>query len=475
MLRKPSHWRSKRFEIHTMRIHLIAIGGSAMHNFALALADSGHDVTGSDDQIFEPSRSRLASAGLLPDMDGWHPNRLSPEIDIVILGMHARPDNPELLRAKELGLTIQSYPEFLRFATQDKKRMVVAGSHGKTTVTSMILHAMKGAERPTDLMVGAQLEGFDRMVHLDPDTEWAVIEGDEYLSSPIDPKPKFLWYGPHVTVITGIAWDHVNVFPTEEDYIAQFSAYLQTVEHGGTVVHCTEDQLLARVVAEAQPLRPDIHWIGYHTPPHRPTSNGSEVTLDRTNSLAVSLLGAHNMQNLAAARACCIAMGMDATEFDAHITHFTGAARRLEVAHESDDFVVFRDFAHAPSKLRATQASVVGQFPNREVTAVFELHTFSSLNKDFLPQYRGSMDAVDHAVVYFDPDVVAHKRLPALDAEFVRSCFDRPTLEVITDPRELEARLQVVPQHNHVLLMMSSGRFGGVEIIPSLRQVTSSR
>ncbi|MDA0728768.1 MAG: Mur ligase family protein [Bacteroidetes bacterium] len=458
-----------------MRIHLIAIGGSAMHNFALALADSGHDVTGSDDQIFEPSRSRLDKAGLLPEMDGWHPDRLNPDIDIVILGMHARTDNPELLRAQEMGLTIQSYPEFLRFATRDKKRMVIAGSHGKTTVTSMILHAMKGAGQSTDLMVGAQLEGFDRMVHLDPHTEWAVIEGDEYLSSPIDPKPKFLWYGPHVTVITGIAWDHVNVFPTEEDYIAQFSTYLLTVEHGGTVVHCTEDKLLARVIAQAQPLRPDIRWIGYQTPPHHPTSTGSEVTLDGTKPLAVSLLGAHNMQNLAAARACCVAMGMDAVDFDAHMTDFTGAARRLEMAHESNDFVVFRDFAHAPSKLRATQASVVGQFPDREVTAVFELHTFSSLNKDFLPQYHGSMDAVDHAVVYFDPDVVAHKRLPSLDAEFVRACFGRTSLEVITDQAELNARLQDVPQSNHVLLMMSSGRFGGVNIIPNPRPVTSSQ
>ena len=226
-----------------MRIHLIAIGGSAMHNFALALSDAGHNVTGSDDQIFEPSRGRLERAGLLPAQDGWHVDRITDDIDVVILGMHARTDNPELQRAQELGLTIQSYPEFLRFATANKKRMVVAGSHGKTTVTSMILHAMRKEGRPTDLMVGAQLEGFDRMVDLQEDHEWAVIEGDEYLSSPIDMRPKFLWYGPHVTVITGIAWDHVNVFPTEENYIEQFRLYLNTVEPRGTVVHCTEDAL----------------------------------------------------------------------------------------------------------------------------------------------------------------------------------------------------------------------------------------
>lgn len=465
----------KRFELHGMRIHLIAIGGSAMHNFALALADAGHHVTGSDDQIFEPSRGRLAAAGLLPKQEGWHPELLTSDIDAVILGMHARPDNPELVRAQELGLTLQSYPEFLRMATDAKKRMVVAGSHGKTTVTSMILHAWRGAGEQTDLMVGAQLEGFDRMVHLDPATTWAVIEGDEYLSSPIDRRPKFLWYGPHVTVITGIAWDHVNVFPTEESYIDQFREYLRTVEPGGTVVHCTEDRLLADVVRDVQPERPDIRWVGYQTPSHFPTPTGSLVAFDGQDPMPVALLGAHNMQNLAAARASCQAMGMSVADFDRHIADFTGAAKRLEVAHEDGSFVAFRDFAHAPSKLRATQASVVGQFPDREVTAVFELHTFSSLNKAFIPQYAGAMDAVDHAVVYFDPAVVAHKRLPALDADFVAEAFGRRDLEVLTTVDALEARLQRVPLEQHVLLLMSSGRFGGADLIPTRRPATSSQ
>lgn len=458
-----------------MRIHLIAIGGSAMHNFALALSDAGHEVTGSDDQIFEPSRGRLERAGLLPSQEGWHVDRLTKDIDVVILGMHARTDNPELLRAQELGLTIQSYPEFLRFATADKKRMVVAGSHGKTTVTSMILHAMRKEGRPTDLMVGAQLDGFDRMVDLQADHKWAVIEGDEYLSSPIDMRPKFLWYGPHVTVITGIAWDHVNVFPTEENYIDQFRLYLQTVEPQGTVVHCTEDTLLNGVVEDMKTKRPDLQWIGYTTPDHTPTSNGSRVTFDDGASLDMALLGAHNMQNLVAARCCCEAMGMARSDFDRHMIDFTGAARRLEVMHEDTEaaFVAFRDFAHAPSKLRATQASVVGQFPDRGVTAVFELHTFSSLNRAFIPQYRDAMNDVDHAVVYYDPEVVKHKRLPALDVEFVQEAFGRDTLEVITDKAELQKRLEKVPAQNHVLLMMSSGRFGGVEFSPSPRPVTS--
>lgn len=457
-----------------MRIHLIAVGGSAMHNFALALAHAGHHVTGSDDQIFEPSRGRLEKAGLLPAEEGWHPSNITPDLDVVILGMHARQDNPELLRAQELELTIQSYPEFLRFATEQKKRMVVAGSHGKTTVTSMVLHALHGAGMKTDLMVGAQLEGFDRMVDLDDRHEWAVIEGDEYLSSPIDRRPKFLWYGPHVTILTGIAWDHVNVFPTEEHYVSQFSAYLRTVQPEGVVVYCEEDAKVCDVVTEVKPERPDINWIPYHTPEHRPTSTGSQVSWGG-DFLDMKLLGAHNMQNLAAARQACHAMGLSHEAFDRNMASFTGAARRLEVAENDDNraFTAFRDFAHAPSKLRATQASVVGQFPDREVTAVFELHTFSSLNKAFLPQYEAAMDAADKAVVFFDPDVVAHKRLPELDAGFVKGCFGREDLEVVTSVQALEARLADVPSENHVLLLMSSGRFGGANLSPARRPATS--
>ena len=445
-----------------------------MHNFALALADAGHVVTGSDDQIFEPSRGRLAAAGLLPESEGWDVQRITPAIDVVILGMHARLDNPELLQAQKLGLRIQSYPEFLRFATESKKRMVVAGSHGKTTVTSMILHALKKAGRTTDLMVGAQLEGFDRMVDLQGSNDWAVIEGDEYLSSPIDLRPKFLWYGPHVTVITGIAWDHVNVFPTEQNYIDQFQAYLHTVEPNGTVVHCTEDEKLNHVIDAVKKEREDIEWVGYRTPEHVPTASGSRVTFDG-QAMDMALLGAHNMQNLAAARASCQAMGLAVEAFDRHMLDFTGAARRLEVMHDDEErsFTAFRDFAHAPSKLRATQASVVGQFPSRQVTAIFELHTFSSLNASFIPQYHEAMNAVDHAVVYFDPAVVAHKRLPELSPEMVKDAFGRGSLEVITDTAELQMRVDRVPLSDHVLLMVSSGRFGGVSFNPVRRPTTS--
>ena len=465
----------KRCELPPMRIHLIAIGGSAMHNFALALADSGHHVTGSDDQIFEPSRGRLEAAGLLPEREGWHPEGLTSDIDVVILGMHARTDNPELRRANELGLTIQSYPEFLRSATKDKQRLVVAGSHGKTTVTSMVLHACHHAGMSTDIMVGAQLEGFERMVELKPDHDWAVIEGDEYLSSPVDRRPKFLWYAPHVTVVTGISWDHVNVFPTEDVYMDQFRQYLRTVEQGGTVIHCEEDVTLAQIVDEVRLERADIAWVGYRTPQHTPMDRGSEVTFPDGQSIQLSLLGEHNMQNLSAAREACSAMGMSKESFAEALATFKGAARRLEVAHEEPDqgFTVFRDFAHAPSKLAATQAAIAKQFPNREVTAVFELHTFSSLSREFLPQYNGAMDHVSHAIVYFDPAVVKQKRLPDLEVDFVQQAFGRVDLEVITDAQKLEARIQSVPKKDHVLLMMSSGRFGGIDIIPTPRQETS--
>lgn len=458
-----------------MRIHLIAIGGSAMHNFALALADAGHVITGSDDQIFEPSRGRLQAAGLLPSEEGWNADKITPDLDVVILGMHAQKENPELKRAQDLGIRIQSYPEFLRFATESKRRLVVAGSHGKTTVTSMILHAMNKSGRRTDLMVGAQIKGFDRMVDLQDNHEWAVIEGDEYLSSPIDSRPKFLWYGPHVTVVTGIAWDHVNVFPTETSYIRQFEMYLATVQMNGIVIHCMEDDTLNTVVSRIKSSRPDIQWVGYATPSHTPTTHGSIVTFEDGTSLSLDLLGAHNMQNLAAARACFRAMGYTTNEFDKHMRDFTGAARRLEIIHEdvARNFVAFRDFAHAPSKLRATQASVVNQFPNRKVTAVFELHTYSSLSKSFIPQYSEAMNEVDHAIVYFDPSVVQHKRLEELSPEFVKVSFARDNLEVFTKTNDLKRRLSKVPSENHVLLMMSSGRFGGVIFNPAPHPATS--
>lgn len=444
-------------EFQGMRIHFIAIGGSAMHNLALALHDAGHTVTGSDDQILEPSRSRLAAAGLLPAETGWFPERITPDIDAIVLGMHARTDNPELAAAQAMGVSVQSYPEFLFHATSGKHRVVVGGSHGKTTVTSMVLHVLHRLGREADYMVGAQLDGFDRMVGLSADRDLAIFEGDEYLSSPIDRRPKFFWYKPHVTLLTGIAWDHINVFPTEADYVAQFAHYLTTLEPQATVVYCAEDARLAALVEQADGIVP----LAYQTPDWRAVEEGTELTFSDGSRCVTGLVGTHNFQNLAGARALCQVLGVNGADFDRAIADFSGAARRLEAIEETGDAVVYRDFAHAPSKVRATTDGVRASYPDRRLLACFELHTFSSLNLDFLPTYAGALNAADEAVVYFDPDVLVHKRLPALDPETVRSCFGRDDVRVITDRAALEALWATWQSGPRAVLLMSSGWFSG--------------
>lgn len=442
-----------------MRIHFIAIGGSAMHNLALALADAGHQVSGSDDQILEPSKSRLENANLLPPSDGWDPEKITSELEVVILGMHARPDNPELLRAQELGVPIQSYPEFLFSSTSADQRIVVGGSHGKTTITSMLLHAFHSIGKSVNYMVGAQLEGFDRMVNLDPAIKTAVFEGDEYLSSPIDRRPKFFWYKAHVTLLTGIAWDHINVFPTEESYIALFDTYLESLAPNAVVVWCEEDDTLAAVIKRSK--RTDLTFIPYGTPRFSQTETGrSKLHWSDGTSTDTPLIGTHNMQNLMGARALAQKVGIVNGQFDEAMRTFSGAARRLEVMKETANFIAFRDFAHAPSKVRATTSGVKDSFPDRQLTAVFELHTFSSLNKDFLPTYRDSLAPADQQIVYFDPKVIAHKKLPELLPSFIEECFGQTgKLQVINSKIELQKILDEQQKANSVLLMMSSGWF----------------
>ena len=434
-----------------------------MHNIALAVAAAGHQVTGSDDQIFEPSRGRLAAANLLPEQDGWHPEKLDESIDVVILGMHARPDNPELLKAQSLGLQIQSYPEFLRAANSHATRVVIGGSHGKTTITSMLLHAMQGMNIDTNFMVGAQLEGFDCMVEIDPSRSWCILEGDEYLSSPTDRRPKFFWYEAQFTLLTGIAWDHINVFPTEENYIQQFDTYLESLAPNATVVWCAEDQALEKVVRRC--TRTDLKFIPYQTPPCSPHANGTmTLAFEGDREVTTHLVGTHNIQNLAGARTLAQAMGLDVQAFDEAIASFRGAARRLEPLHNREGFTVFRDFAHAPSKVKATVHGVKASYPDRTLTAVLELHTFSSLNKDFLPTYHQAMEGADEALVYYDPAVLEHKQLPPLDPQFVADAFgDHPNLRVITDASELHPHVQGLEPNQRVVLLMSSGWFGNAE------------
>ncbi len=446
-----------------MRIHFIAIGGSAMHNIALAVAAAGHEVTGSDDQIFEPSRGRLAAAELLPTNEGWYPEKINESIDVIVLGMHARKNNPELLKAQELGLRIQSYPEFLRASNAHAKRVVIGGSHGKTTITSMLLHAMRGLNIPTNFMVGAQLKGFSRMAEINPNRPWCILEGDEYLSSPIDRRPKFFWYEGHFTLLTGIAWDHINVFPTEENYIEQFDLYLETLAENATVVWCADDAVLGLIIRRCN--RTDLKFIPYHTPPCSPNSDGTmTIEFEGNRSVTTSLVGTHNIQNLAGARTLAQTMGLEIAAFDRIIASFVGAARRLETVHDENGFKVFRDFAHAPSKVKATVNGVKASYPSHALTAVLELHTFSSLNMDFLPSYANAMDGADEAVIYFDPAVLEHKRLPQLDPQFVRESFGaHPNIRVITDASSLQKQVQTLDTNNRVVLLMSSGWFGNAK------------
>ena len=455
-----------------MNVHFIAIGGAAMHNLALALHHQGHTVTGSDDAIHDPSRGRLAAAGLLPDTMGWHPERIHRGLDTVILGMHAREDNPELARARELELQVVSYPEYLFHAAQDKRRVVVAGSHGKTSITAMLLHVMHKLGRTPDFMVGAQLTGFDRMVRI-TDAPDMLLEGDEYLSSPMDLTPKFHWYRPHLTILTGVAWDHINVFPTQEVYRAQFVEYLRRVEPEGCVVWCAEDEELETAIREVAPSRPDIEWVPYTTPPHD-IVDGTLHIRAAGGTIPLKLVGAHNALNLAGAMALAERWGVSAEDFMGAVTDFTGAAgrleRRLDIQKGSGTCTVFRDFAHAPSKVEATTRSVKSQFIDRKVIAVLELHTFSSLNPAFIPTYAGALDAADEAWVCFSPDVLAHKRLPPLDAGKVQAAFQNPGLNVVTDPAELRTAVQTAAGPDTVVLLMSSGRFGGVDLVEAVKE-----
>lgn len=443
-----------------MRVHFIAIGGSAMHNLAIALHKKGYQITGSDDEIFEPSKGRLNSHGLLPEKWGWFPEKLDTNIEAIILGMHARKDNPELLKALELGIKVYSYPEYLFSQTSDKLRVVVGGSHGKTSVTSMIMHALRYADKNYDFMVGAQLEGFDTMVNLTTDSKMAIFEGDEYLSSPLDLRPKFLWYKPQVAVLTGIAWDHINVFPTFETYVKQFELFVDSIEDGGTLIYYKEDTIIERIALQHQTR---LKLVPYKAIEHY-NENNTTIIHNNQNKYSIKVFGKHNMENLHAAKHVCNELGVDDVTFFESMQSFAGAARRLQTLRETKTSTIFFDFAHSPSKLKATTDAVKTQFPKRQLIACMELHTFSSLNKEFLPQYKHSMNLADKAYVYYNPDVVKHKQLEAFNSEDVAKAFDHPNLHVFTDSIELISELHSQNWADSNLLLMTSGNFNGVDI-----------
>ena len=382
-----------------MNIHFIAIGGSAMHNLAIALHNKGYHVTGSDDTIHDPSKSRLENKGLLPKAFGWFPEKITQDLDVIILGMHAKEDNPELLQAQDMGLKIYSYPEFLYEQSKDKTRVVIGGSHGKTTITSMILHVLAYHDREVDYMVGAQLEGFETMVHLTQENEFMVLEGDEYLSSPIDRRPKFHLYKPNIALLSGIAWDHINVFPTFEGYIEQFRIFTDSLTNGGIMVYNEEDAIVKEVVESSTHT---IKKYPYSTPSYE-IEDGITAIDTPDGMMPLEIFGDHNLQNLAGAKWICQHMGIDEDDFYEAIASFKGASKRLEKIAENKQTVIFKDFAHSPSKVKATTEAVKKQYAQREVIACLELHTYSSLNAEFLKEYKGALDAADVAVVFYSP------------------------------------------------------------------------
>jgi UDP-N-acetylmuramate: L-alanyl-gamma-D-glutamyl-meso-diaminopimelate ligase len=441
-----------------MRTHFIAIGGSAMHNLALALHHKGYHVTGSDDAIFEPSKSRLAKYGLLPVEMGWFPEKITPDIEAVILGMHAREDNPELLKAQELGLKIYSYPEFLYEQSKNKTRVVIGGSHGKTTITSMILHVMHYHNIEVDYMVGAQLEGFDTMVHLTEDNDFIVLEGDEYLSSPMDRRPKFHLYQPNIALISGIAWDHINVFPTYESYVGQFEIFIRKITNGGILVYNEDDAEVKRVAeAATNPIRK----IPYKTPKYT-VENGVTLLETPEGQMPIEVFGAHNLNNLAGAKWICQNMGVDEADFYQAIASFKGASKRLEKIAEGKNKVAYKDFAHSPSKVAATTKAVREQYPDRKLIACLELHTYSSLNPKFLTEYEGALDDADVAVVFYSPDAVKIKKLDDISYEQIADAFKRNDLLIYTNPEDFKNFLFNADLDNSALLLMSSGNYGGL-------------
>ena len=442
-----------------MRIHFIAIGGSAMHNLAIALHNKGEHVTGSDDEIFDPSRTRLAAKGLLPEQYGWFEDNISSDIDAVILGMHAKQDNIELLRAKALGLTIYSYPEFLYEQSKNKTRVVIGGSHGKTTITSMILQVMHYHDKDVDYMVGAQLEGFDTMVHLTKENDFIVLEGDEYLSSAIDRRPKFHLYKPNIALLSGIAWDHINVFPTFDNYVEQFRIFLSQITHGGAIVYNQEDIEVKQVVETAQN---QIKKYPYQTPRFS-VENGDTLLDTEDGPMPIEVFGKHNLNNLEGARWICQLMGVQQEDFYEAIATFKGASKRLERIGQGPTSIAYKDFAHSPSKVRATTQALKSQYPERSLLACLELHTYSSLNPEFLSEYKGTLNGADKAVVFYSPNAVKIKKLDAVSSSQILKAFQREDLVVFTDPAAFQDYLFEQDFTDTSLLLMSSGNYGGLD------------
>jgi len=442
------------------RIHFIAIGGSVMHNLAIALKGAGHQISGSDDEIHDPSRATLEKHGLLPDKEGWNPDRVHKDLDAVILGMHARKDNPELLKAQSIGLKIFSFPEYIYERSRDKQRIVIAGSHGKTTITAMVIHVLNYFNRKFDYVIGARVSGIEYTVKLS-DAPVIVIEGDEYLSSALDPTSKFLRYNHHIGVISGIAWDHANVFKAEEDYMKQFDLFADETPKGGTLIYCEQDPL-ALIIGKKE--RPDVQAISYKSHSHASDNNGHFFLTNGKERYPVRIFGSHNFQNVNAAKEVLKKIGITTESFFEAMSSFEGAEGRLEKIRENNSSAIYKDFAHAPSKVKATVKAIKEIFPSRDLVACLELHTYSSLDKKFIPQYKDSLKPAQEQVIYFNPEKVKDKNLEPLSESEIKKAFNAPTAVVFQDPAKLEAFLSQLSWNNKNLLMMSSGNFGGINI-----------
>jgi UDP-N-acetylmuramate: L-alanyl-gamma-D-glutamyl-meso-diaminopimelate ligase len=451
------------------KIHFIAIGGSVMHNLAVALKLAGHEITGSDDEIFEPSRGTLEKHGLLPAKDGWNPNTLDKSYDFVILGMHAAKDNPELIKAQELGLKIYSFPEFIYEHSRDKQRVVIAGSHGKTTITAIIIHVLNHFKRKFDYVIGARVRGIEYTVKLS-DAPFIIIEGDEYLSSALDPTPKFLRYQHHIGLISGIAWDHANVFASEDDYVKQFDLFADQTPKGGILVYCEQDSL-ALMIGKKE--RFDVTEIAYKSHSHASDNNGHFFLTEGKERFPINVFGSHNYQNISGAKEVLKRIGITNEQFLEAIQTFRGASGRLEVISQNGSSTLYKDFAHAPSKVKATVKAVKEIYPSRDLVACVELHTYSSLNKKFLPQYKDSLKNAQVAVVYFNPEKVKAKKLDALTESDIKSAFANQSIQVFDDSKKLEQFLSEQSWKNKNLLMMSSGNFGGLDLTKLAEKVAS--
>lgn len=453
-----------------MKIHFIAIGGSAMHNLAIALCKKGYEITGSDDEIFDPAKSRLEKYGILPNEIGWNPEKITKTLDAVILGMHAREDNPELLRAKELGIKIYSYPEFLYEQSKNKTRIVVGGSHGKTSITSMIIHVLQQNRIDCDYMVGAQLAGFEVMVKLSEEAKIMVIEGDEYLTSPIDRRPKFHVYQPTIGIISGIAWDHINVFPTFDFYVQQFETFAKMIPTDGSYIYCADDSVLSEMSNKIE----HPNKKGYTILPHT-IVDGTTILSTPEGDFPLQIFGKHNLANLNAAKLACNAVGISDLQFYNAITSFKGASNRLELLHKDGQTAAYKDFAHSPSKLKATITAVREQYPDKKLVACMELHTFSSLTEEFLQQYAGCMDNANIPIIFFNPEAVKHKKLPPISAEKILDSFQNKNLQVFDNSLNLKEKILSINSLNTVFLFMSSGNFDKINLIDLTNKIISLR